>query len=247
MTMQHTPDKEFDQLFKDKFADAEIEPSANLWANIEKQLDPKPKRVIPIYWLATAATITIAFTALLMFQKTDKIFLHGTKSAVQAVTPSVTVNDSEETIIVEQSTGILVAKTEQKMKVVHTLSDSPVNKTEKIAEPLQPNENIARLPIKQADVKPIDVLPKELPLIENVPTVLAQAAPQMALESNVIDEFDNGNERKGIRNVGDLVNFVVDKVDKREKKFLKFNTDDDDNSSLIGINIGFVKLNKKRI
>ena len=52
-------------------------------------------------------------------------------------------------------------------------------------------------------------------------------------------------ERKGIRNVGDLVNFVVDKVDKRDKKLLHFNTDEDDNSSLVGINIGFLKLNKK--
>jgi hypothetical protein len=32
--MQHMPDKDFDNLFRDKFMDAEIEPSANLWARI---------------------------------------------------------------------------------------------------------------------------------------------------------------------------------------------------------------------
>ena len=46
--MHHMQDKEFDQLFKDKFDDAQIEPSANLWANIEAELVPKRKRVFPV-------------------------------------------------------------------------------------------------------------------------------------------------------------------------------------------------------
>jgi restriction endonuclease S subunit len=49
---------------------------------------------------------------------------------------------------------------------------------------------------------------------------------------------------KGIRNVGDLINFVVDKVDKREKKVIQFATDED-NSSIVALNIGFIKFNKK--
>ena len=49
--MQQMQDKEFDKLFKDRFEDAEIEPSANLWANIEHELAPKKKRVFPIYWM----------------------------------------------------------------------------------------------------------------------------------------------------------------------------------------------------
>ncbi|MNL29759.1 hypothetical protein D3C87_1514530 [compost metagenome] len=49
---------------------------------------------------------------------------------------------------------------------------------------------------------------------------------------------------KGIRNVGDLVNFVVNKIDRREKKLIQFDTDDD-NSSIVALNIGFIKLNRK--
>ena len=70
--MQHMPDKEFDKLFKDKFNDAKIEPSANLWANIQKELAPKRRRIVPIYWMA-AASILIAVSAMLVFQKTEKI------------------------------------------------------------------------------------------------------------------------------------------------------------------------------
>jgi hypothetical protein len=110
---------------------------------------------------------------------------------------------------------------------------------------VQPNANEIRLAIKQQDPKPIDVLPVNETQADN-PTVIAQLAPKQNMESDVISENDNISQRKGIRNVGDLVNFVVDKVDKREKKLVRFNTDDDDNSSIVGINIGFLKFNKKR-
>ena len=86
--MQHMPDKEFDQLFRDKFNDAEIAPSANLWANIEQQLEPKRKRTFPMYWMA-AASIVVAITAMLVFQKTEKIQLRGTDAIAD-----VTVSDA---------------------------------------------------------------------------------------------------------------------------------------------------------
>jgi hypothetical protein len=54
------------------------------------------------------------------------------------------------------------------------------------------------------------------------------------------------NERVRIRNAGDLVNFVVDKIDRREQKIVAFNTDDDDNSSLVALNIGPFRFNSKK-
>ncbi|RZK67786.1 MAG: hypothetical protein EOO85_25115 [Pedobacter sp.] len=47
-------DRDFDQLFKDQFEEAEVTPSANLWGNIEKELSPKKKVVLPAYWMAAA-------------------------------------------------------------------------------------------------------------------------------------------------------------------------------------------------
>lgn len=69
--------------------------------------------------------------------------------------------------------------------------------------------------------------------------------PQRLDNVNTISETEIATEKKGIRNVGDLVNFVVEKIDKRDKKLIRFNTDDDDNSSIVGINLGFVRLNPK--
>ena len=234
--MQHIQDKDFDNLFRDKFIDAEIEPSANLWAKIEDQLAPKRKRIIPIYWMA-AASIAIAITAMLVFEKTEKIQLRA-DDAIASIEKPV-VQDVVTTTVDEISSTNLVAS-KVKVQIAATIkNEAPENNIKNIQEVLQPNITLARLPIKQVDPKPIDVL------AEN-PIVIAQVEPQQQnMNNDQIDEMDNVTARKGIRNVGDLVNYVVDKVDKRDKKLVQFNTDDDDNSSIIGINIGFLKLNKK--
>jgi hypothetical protein len=251
--MQHMPDKEFDKLFKDKFNDAEIEPSIDLWANIEKELAPKKKRVIPIYWMA-AASVAVAITAMLVFQKKEVIQLHGQD-------PVAKVNEIKSTDILDVTTEIVTPATKTaKVMVAKAITPAAKSSTKEIATPrnnnvennlqniqiaMQPIQNKERLPIKQQDPKPIDVLPKEVVKTEN-PIVTATHVEKQVNEVDRNEISESGtSERKGIRNVGDLVNFVVDKVDKRDKKLVRFNTDDDDNSSIVGINIGFLKFNKK--
>jgi len=248
--MQHMPDNEFDKLFRDKFRDAEIEPSVNLWANIEKELEPKRKKVIPIYWMA-AATIAVAITAMLVFQKKEVILLQGADpiAQVQQTTPADVIATPDDLTkiddqVVTQRTAkvsFATAKAETKATVVLTKDQiEEGSKNNQIA--VQPNTNNDRLLIKPMDPKPLDVEPiKEQVVVEN-PIVMA-VLPTNSKVEEVINE--NTSDRKGIRNVGDLVNFVVDKVDKRDKKLVRFNTDDDDNSSIVGINIGFLKFNKK--
>lgn len=245
--MQHMPDKEFDQLFREQFMNAEIEPSANLWSKIEQQLEPKRKRAFPVYWMA-AASVAVAFTAMMLFQQPEKIQLQGQPAVTveqQAALP-VTSSEAEHTAM---DSAVPAAKPVFAVTGITARQLSPVkndgaeNIPANITLSMQPQEDFARLPIKQADPKPMDVLPVTAAQTEN-PLMIAQVDPQRT-ESNVISETDHVTERKGIRNVGDLVNYVVDKVDKRDKKLVRFNTDDDDNSSIVAINIGFLKLNKK--
>jgi len=250
--MQHIPDKEFDKLFKDKFADAEIEPSANLWANIEQQLEPKRKRTIPIYWMA-AASVAIAITAMLVFQKTEKIRLRGGEATAVVVKP-VVEQDPIATDVTTSTTLPVVNQVSKEDNVANSAVKAPVVKAQEntipetnvknIQEPVQPMYANNRLPIKQQDVKPLDVAPiKDVVYGDNQIVTAVADTEQTGVETSA---NENVTERKGIRNVGDLVNFVVEKVDKRDKKLVRFNTDDDDNSSIIGINIGFLKLNSKK-
>ena len=57
--MQPIQDKDFDQLFKNASEDAEITPSRDLWSSIESEIEPKRKRIFPIYWLSAAAVLLI--------------------------------------------------------------------------------------------------------------------------------------------------------------------------------------------
>ncbi|MEJ5992872.1 hypothetical protein WG904_00485 [Pedobacter sp. Du54] len=239
------PDKDFDNLFRDKFIDAEIEPSANLWAKIEDQLEPKRKRTFPIYWMA-AASVAVVFTAMLVFQKSERIQLHPDEVTAVVTSPLEVPSTTEEAVstptqkvVVEPNYSSVKVNAAAAKMVSNVISETTLKNNE-IA--MQPNETMPRLDIKRVEPKPIDVLPIEQ--VEN-PIVIAQVITPQNNANDVITELDNTTERKGIRNVGDLVNYVVDKVDKRDKKLVRFNTDDDDNSSIIGINIGFLKLNKK--
>jgi len=248
--MQHMPDKEFDNLFRDKFKDAEITPSANLWANIEKELEPRKKRVLPIYWMA-AASIAIAITAMLVFQKKEVIQLHGTDQTAQvksALSIDTIAIPKEKIEVAQPQVQKMFTKTEavnvikdEKQAVVNDLIENNSKKDQLV---LQPNSNNDRLPIKQQDPRPIDVLPNKEIQNENSIVIAHVPTTEKIEDNNTISEAGS-TDRKGIRNVGDLVNYVVDKVDKRDKKLVRFNTDDDDNSSIIGINIGFLKFNKK--
>ena len=87
-----------------------------------------------------------------------------------------------------------------------------------------------------------------------LPMSVSSAADTLVLASindikqpvdQVIGENETRTENKGIRNMGDLINYVVDKVDKSDEKIIQFKTEDD-NSSLVALNIGIIRFNTKK-
>ena len=247
--MQHMPDKDFDKLFKDSFMDAEIEPSADLWGNIAEQLEPKKKRTFPIMRVA-AASVAVVASVLLFTQGGDKVYLQGATPEVAMVnTPETTqvvpIAATEKIAVVSEAVLSEAAVSNRRLvstavAKIETATIEDVQEKSFVA--MQPSEKNEHLVIKRGEVKPLDVTPTVSNTIENQ-TMYAQADTKWVDYFEPIEESDSN--KKGIRNVGDLINYVVDKVDKRDKKIIKFDTDDDDNSSIIGLNIGFLKLNKK--
>ena len=250
--MQHMPDNDFDNLFKDRFMNAEVEPSANLWANIEGKLAVKPRRKFPVMWVA-AASIAVVASVMMFTQSREKIYLQGSNSQVVAVQPVV------EQPIVSPAANIaptttpaihrVVGRNLAKREVPAVAVAQLINDQKNIIASVQPSASNEHLPIKRAEVKALDVTntANVVPVVNAISDNNNEA--MMANLGNLVDddisEQSLETNKKGIRNMGDLINYVVEKVDKREKKLIKFNTDDDDNSSIIGLNIGFVKLNKK--
>ncbi|WAC38978.1 hypothetical protein [Pedobacter sp. SL55] len=250
------PDKDFDQLFKDRFTDAEIEPSADLWGNIAGQLEPKKKRPFPVLWMA-AASVAVVASVMLFTQRSEKVQLQGASEELAVVKPANESQTLQVAAIEETATGkatvLSDAAVSNRRLVSNTIakvtSPTEIKEVEKnnfIA--MQPSESSDRLDIKREQIKPLDVTPKETILKENAEEIMmARVVDTKGTGVAYVDPDEETNDnKKGIRNVGDLVNYVVDKVDKRDKKLIRFDTDDDDNSSIIGLNIGFLKLNKKK-
>lgn len=248
--MQPIQDKDFDQLFKNAFEDAEVSPSKDFWSNIEGQIEPKKKLKLPVYWLVAAMALIIATVGILVYQQQDvkpKQYVNNVASEIKKTTIiQNAVKDSSSKLIspLKESLPQITVQT----KVVSTFAKNRkeiqiVEKQKVITAPeMQKQETmIANVLEPKKDIK---TKIEEAVAMINDATITAAIPQRKAGE--VIGENEQA-ESKGIRNVGDVVNLIVNKVDKRKDKFIQFRTDDDD-SSLSVLNIGpfkFGKRNKK--
>lgn len=249
--MQPTQDKDFDKLFKDAFEDAEITPSRDLWSNIESEIEPKKKRIIPIYWLSAAAVLLVATVGFLVYQQQnttnpDKNLANNTIESTKPIVVEPTAKDSVVTIAqpieaVKPTSPVSVKPATSLAKTIVKKEVKAVEKQIVVTAPVAQKQEtmVAKVDDDKEDIK---VKIDKAILQPKIETVIA-ANP----EPTKIDDVINDNsqvETKGIRNVGDVVNLIVNKVDKRKDKFIQFRTDDDD-SSLSSINIGPFKIGKR--
>jgi len=234
-------DKAFDQLFRDKFEGAEVTPSDGLWAGIAAELGPGQKKPLTAYWWSAAAIAGIALAVGLLFPQTETIRLHGQAMvSVQPETQEI-LSDRPAT----RKTGIAESAPVSGNEVSTPLVIAPRSKDEIIVEndrTVQPLEQLDHPVVEGKEVlAATEETVKELPAMSEE-VVIANAGTLSVQDRNAEQEQDQ--EHKGIRNVGDLVNFVVGKVDKRENKIVQFDTDDD-NSSLVSLNLGIIRFNKR--
>ena len=268
--MQNIQDKEFDQLFRDRFEGAETEPSANLWENIETQLGNKPKRVFPVYWIAAALCAAVVAVGLL-FRQSEKP--QGITSVAQTavsehrsangritakekplavIDPVVRVSGSLSADAARPSSERVKPASARKL-LAYTKVSAGESVSGKAAANVQASETKKDLTAMQPlmliahpENRTVSVKQKKEQLPESgkdtpEELMLASAA---AAKDETADDHGTREKHRGIRNIGDLVNYVVNKLDKREEKMLKFETNDDE-SSLIGINIGMIRFSRK--
>lgn len=234
--MQNIQDKAFDELFKEKLGDAEIQPSANLWGNIAAGLQPAAKRRFPVYWMAAALALIVVGLGLLM-PETEKVRLQAPAQlavredvAVAVAPPALDLTGAGAIAATSyKSTPLVIAP---RLKAdIENKSDRPKMQPERAADRLvNKQEEVVEEPVQSP--KPVNE------------TMIASANMQEDNQPDLTVTKTDETAGKGIRNVGDLINFVVNKVDRREKKVIQFETDDD-NSSIVALNIGFIKFNRK--
>ena len=187
-----------------------------------------------------AAVAAIAVTVGLLMPKEEKIRLQATAVVNKAVAADSSVAITKAPSQLSDVSSSVADKVESTPLII--APRVKLSRREKELAALQPNTTTDRPVYKQPEV--VKELAKVEPKVEHPKEEVVLAKVDIPAENtNVIAETEP-QENKGIRNVGDLVNYVVNKVDKREKKLIQFDTNDD-NSSLVSINIGFIKFNKK--
>ncbi|WP_421944851.1 hypothetical protein [Pedobacter sp.] len=249
--MQPIQDKDFDKLFKNAFDDAEITPSRDLWSSIESEIEPKKRRIIPIYWLAAAAVLLIATVSILVYQQQDtEPKKYANNVAPKVETPIVTEQPA-------QDSSFSIATPVEKVNQVLPVSDKPVTTLAKTrvkedAKPIEIQKVVTAPEMQKQEQVIVKVENPQKDIKTKIEEAILQpkqetviASTPAAVKTDYVDNENNQAESKGIRNVGDVVNLIVNKVDKRKDKFIQFRTDDDD-SSLSSINIGPFKFGKKK-
>lgn len=256
--MQHIPDNEFDRLFKDRLMDAEVQPANDLWERIAPELKTKKKRNPSVYW-AAAATVVVALSAGLLFKPQEKIALHAPQVSVPVEAPATAASPVVSADQHANAETQIAAPEDQSVsteEINHAFLGEKVDdasndliEEEKNLVAMQPVQEDLHHTIKAAEepaaaiTTEVETAITETALANNSKPV--DTEPEISSAINETAEVEQQSKPR-IRNAGDLVNFVVDKLDKREQKFVEFRTDDDEGTSLVAINIGPLKINQRR-
>ncbi|HEY0894959.1 MAG TPA: hypothetical protein VGE15_00270 [Sphingobacteriaceae bacterium] len=249
-------DKELDQLFQSRFDSFEAEPAASLWSSIESQLENKPgKRAgMPVFWMAAASVVVLLGAGLWLFRPEEKVYLKGETvlakvhqqpaEEIPAGTPAISTQPAAETepaesnpvrkaVRVKKDEYLAAADTREKEPAVQAVPENQVLFA-KAEEPVAENDPAPIMALVAAEEAPHSRRG------EVHQTVLAMLPP----EEEAVGEKPL-RERRKIRSVGDIVNFVVAKVDQRDDKLIEM-AEDDEGTKISGINLGLFKIKSKK-
>ena len=250
--MQPIQDKDLDKLFKDRFENLEVQPSAESWKKITDTLDkPLKKRKAYPFWMAAASVILLATAALLIYKPVEVIKLQAkadTQISLNAGDqPENEPQDFNENNIGVKETGLIskepsslkADRLSQKLKARYAQEIPSAIKSEKTtSKDLITNDVLIAINNEKVVVKKIE----DKAATKIYEPVYSAQIKERDLETESAEEIS----RPRIKSVGGLVNFVIAQVDKREDKIIEFK-DGEEGSEISGINIGLLKFkNRKR-
>ncbi len=259
-------DKEFDELFRSKLDDLEAEPSAGVWTGIESGLvnSARKKYLLPLLGIAASVLILITASILFMphggkttgknqakntFAKTFKPINTGSTSVgPKAIVPGpIMKNKTDETAAIinrrmklhpTKATTIQPFGVQPKIETEQPVKAddqqelaSAQSKQQDIIKPVVPDESTPLI-AKQLVDEPAAVITKPVLATTRVPIISQETAPI--------------KQKHKIRSLGDFLNVVIAKVDKRPDKIIEFSDTDDDESTITGVNLGIIKIKKEK-
>ena len=255
-------DKEFDELFRAKLDGFETEPSASVWAGIAGGLDSAKRSGNPAYWLRIAASIVVLIgAALFIIPKKTATGAHiPVKPQIAKTLPPEIKTQAPSAPAIQASPGknypVKSRQTAEFARVRHNKPSAltPLKNADtarSMPKEIKRNEPQLMAYISQPTIIKTPVVPDPtIPLA--VKTGIDQSTGPGLRPDKLASQDPTGNKRDSvlvkrrhkIHNFGDLVNLVVDKLDKRPEKVVQFADDADGDSHLTGVNLGIVKIKK---
>lgn len=261
MNMQ---DKEFDDLFRSKLEGFEVQPSAEVWQNIDAELNGKKKKSI-FTTLSIAASVLILLTAGVLFIPKKGAVKHNKPDTNVVVKANPSAIKPGNTAVVNSPEGQQAQLAAVEIPVKNTTKvNQPKTKANAVGPKQQVNASIAKTEIAKPGDQPLIALagtPKLDEIAKPEPIEIAEATSpenkqtvdnsaislpaQPVLASNQQPKTTKPVVKKrGIRNFGDIVNLVVAKVDKRKDKLIQFSDTDDDESVISAVHLGALKIKR---
>ena len=248
--------EKIDQLFSSKFENFEAGPSAGTWGGIARQLNEGKRKSTLSPYLSIAASLLIMLAAGIYFMPQTK---PGAKKRVQnvaaknnmpgnAIIAPVVAIKKEVTQRPEKSIAAnrVKAHTKKAGYIPDKYNKMPLAKitesepTEQLAQASPGNKDILAAVVPDAQVPLITKteISDELPFITKPVILVTTPEDSRAVVSVPV-------KKHRIHSLGDLINAVVSKVDKRKDKIIEFTNTDDDESTITGLNLGLIRIKKQ--
>ncbi|MFC5284943.1 hypothetical protein ACFSSE_05480 [Pedobacter alpinus] len=247
-------DKDFDQIFKSSFEDLEIAPAADSWSKITKELDKKGTKKFPIFWMAAASVIVVLGIGVGLYIKpTELIKLTTNKNKMMAdlakEQPTPTTATEDLTVTDDVLVNPEKVATKQVASVNNNTSNQEITENQEniaVDATIAPESNV--LIAETNTIKPLRAKSVTEQIIEDEKNIETINRPILTAQSiasvNNIENATNTNRKIKIPTVGDVVNFVVAKVDKRDEKIIRVSKTEESDNEITGINLGLFRFIK---
>ncbi len=263
-------DKEFDELFRSKLDNLEVNPSEQVWENISGELHGRKPKLSLVPFLSIAASVIVLVSAGVLFipkkvktgdgptvknqvavivKPAGNIAKAKNNASPAVARPNNPVASQQIAVVVNPITQIHSAASHANTKAKRI---TPVAEQSQLATTVINNNQpqLAAISEKEQGATSALVPGNETPIAIKLPDAAVNSTiadnPKLAEQLPVADKPEATLvKRKRIRTLGDLINVVVAKVDKRKDKVIEFtNNDDDDESNITGVNLGIIKVKK---
>lgn len=260
-------DKELDRLFQQKLDDLEIQPSVHVWQGINAELNTGRRKGILLPLLSAAAGIIVLITAGILFIPKQPVKNSGQHHSIEIVKTHETVKPP-----VAVKIDPVVPPTPAQNKVPANPVITPVNI---IAHVNKAKTKSNLTPSTSQPVNPVPspvAAHTDEPLLANAPAadypVVKASAPDTATQISLKSAIINSEKvqpvliaqipshaapvtakpvrKHRIRSLGDVFNVVIAAVDKRKDKVIEFSNTDEDDATITGLNLGFIKVKKEK-